>query len=252
MTKIKRQIIEIDEELCNGCGECVPNCAEGSLRIVDGKARLVAENLCDGLGACLGHCPTGALRIVEREADPFDEAAVEAMLAAPGGAAGPASEPAASLPCGCPSAQVQDFGAAGACQAANRPVRLDAPRASALTHWPVQIRLVPPTAPFLKDADLLVTADCVPAAHPDFHGTLLPGKVVLLGCPKFDDAAAYVARFTEIFRTAPVRSVTVARMEVPCCGGLPAIVRKAVEAAGRPIPVREVVIGTRGEVLRAE
>jgi NAD-dependent dihydropyrimidine dehydrogenase PreA subunit len=241
-----RKIIEIDENLCTGCGECVPACAEGALRIVDGKARMLAEKYCDGLGACLGECPTGALRIIEREADDFDEEAVEELLASQKTEAAK-QEP---MPCGCPSARLQTFAPATPCQAANAPVQPGPATGSALSHWPVQIRLVPPSAPFLKGADLLIAADCVPVAYPDFHRDLLSGKVVMVGCPKFDEAEGAIQKFTEIFASSGIKSITVAIMEVPCCSNMRHIVSQALSRAGKTIPVREVVISARGERLR--
>ncbi len=243
--RIKRKIIEIDEETCNGCGQCVPSCAEGAIQIVDGKARLAAEKYCDGLGACLGECPMDALHVVEREAEDFDEKAVEEHLAA----ARPPQE-APVMACGCPSAQIQSFVRPAACEGANKPVRISS--GSALSHWPVQITLVPPTAPFMKGADLLVAADCTPFAYPDFHRDFLEGKVLLVGCPKLDDAAAYIQKFADVFRTAGVKSVTVVTMEVPCCQGLPVIVKRGMDAANAHIPMTQVVISTRGEVIREE
>jgi Fe-S-cluster-containing hydrogenase component 2 len=233
--KVQRKIIEIDEEKCDGCGLCVPACAEGSLRVIDGKARVVSENLCDGLGACLGECPRGALRIVEREAEEFDEAVVEKHLAAAG--------PGSAAPAACPSAGIRLFVPADACQEANRPAALDA---SALSHWPVQIRLVPPRAPFLKNADLLILADCAAVAAARLHEEWLRGRVVMMGCPKFDDVEDYIARFREIFSTANIHSITILYMEVPCCGGLPRIVEKALKASGRAIPVEAVRLGCNG------
>ncbi|MGC8908466.1 MAG: ATP-binding protein [Desulfomonilaceae bacterium] len=245
--KVTRKIIEIDESLCNGCGNCIVSCAEGALALVDGKARLVSESYCDGLGACLGECPTGALRIVERTADDFDEAAVEAHLATHGHA----QQSEDVLPCGCPSTRLQSFTAADACAQANEPKAYSAAK-SRLSHWPVQIRLVPATAPFLKNADLLVAADCTAFAYPAFHQDFLTGKVALVGCPKFDDAQSYVEKFTEIFSKADIKSVTVLVMEVPCCHGLPMIVREAMKNAGKTIPLELVVIGVRGEILQRE
>ena len=244
--KIMRKIIEIDEDLCDGCGQCVPSCAEGAIQIVDGKARLVAEKYCDGLGACLGECPTGALKIIEREAEDFDEHAVEEHLQT---LAAATPQPAPTLACGCPSAQVQTFGPAamGVC----KPLE-PKDRGSALTHWPVKIKLVPPTAPFLKQADLLVLADCGPIAYPAVHTDLMPGKVVLIGCPKFDNVPEYIAKFTEIFQKADIKSVTTVIMEVPCCAGLAYIVEQGMAKAGRRIPHEQVVISTQGEILRRE
>jgi ferredoxin len=239
-----RKIVEIDEEKCDGCGLCAPSCAEGAIQIVDGKAKLLAEHYCDGLGACLGECPVGALRIVEREADDFDEEAVEHHLKA--------KEPVEKTPLptmtGCPSAQIRSFAAP---QSNDKTGRAPAQEevTSALTHWPVQIRLVPPTAPFLKDADLLVLADCTPVAYPNLHRDLLKGKTVMVGCPKFDDAEAYVQKFADIFKTANIKSVTVAVMEVPCCQALPMMVEKGMELAKTKVPLEKVVISTRGEML---
>ncbi len=178
MTKVMRNIIEIDEELCNGCGQCVPSCQEGAIQIIDGKARLVAEKYCDGLGACLGECPRGALKIVKREAEEFDEQAVEEYLKS----ARASKQPQESLACGCPSSQVQSFAPVSPCAVANKPVIHEA-AASSLTHWPVQIRLVPPSAPFLKGADLLVASDCTPIAYPNVHADLLKDRVVLMVVP---------------------------------------------------------------------
>jgi NAD-dependent dihydropyrimidine dehydrogenase PreA subunit len=227
-----RKIIKIDEELCDGCGLCIPACAEGSIRIVDGKAKLVGENLCDGLGACLGNCPKGALSIEEREAEAFDEDAVAEYLAS--------SDSQAGIPGPTP------LTATGTTSAATRGKN---PGDSRLGHWPVQISLIPPIAPFLQDADLLVTADCVPVAYPAFHQDFLDGKVVMLGCPKFDNKAEYLNKFTNIFKSARIKSITVLMMDVPCCSSLPGIVKKAIEDAGASIPVTEVMISTKGEIL---
>lgn len=243
---MRRKIIQIDEEKCNGCGLCVPACAEGAIGIIDGKARLVADKYCDGLGACLGECPQDALTIIEADVEAFDmeaaEAHVKSLKQAP-----PPEAPA--MPCGCPSTLIQLFPAATAGEKAGPPAPQNRP-ASALSHWPVQIRLAPPTAPFLRNADLLVTADCAPVAYPGFHQDFLAGKVVLMGCPKFDDVAAYVEKFTEIFRRNAISSVTVLIMEVPCCRGLPAIIRKALLQSGQEIPLDVVVVSLRGEMLK--
>jgi NAD-dependent dihydropyrimidine dehydrogenase PreA subunit len=239
--KVTRKIIEIDEERCDGCGQCVPSCAEGALEIVDGKARMVAERYCDGLGACLGECPNGALRVIERQAEEFDEEAVEAFLAQK-----PSPSPAERemIFTGCPSSRARSFEPApDAGEAASRPA------ASALSNWPVQILLVPPEAPFLRGADLLVAADCTPLAYPDLHRDFLKGRVVLMGCPKFDDVKTYVEKLAAIFTRAGVRSITTLMMEVPCCSGLRTILTRAMRQAGVEIPLEEVVIGTRGQIL---
>jgi Pyruvate/2-oxoacid:ferredoxin oxidoreductase delta subunit len=260
--KIKRKIIQIDEELCNGCGNCVTSCAEGAIAIIDGKAKVVKDKYCDGLGACIGECPENALKIVEREADEFDEKAVEAYLKElekskqdESITSGQESK-SETLGCGCPSNQLQVFTSppsSCSCADANKPANLkneaSASCKSALGHWPVQIRLVPPTAPFLKDADLLVTADCVPVAYPAFHQDFLKGKVVMMGCPKFDDVDSYIQKFADIFKNAGIKSVTTLIMEVPCCSGLPMIVKKGMELSGVAIPITKVVISARGEII---
>ena len=238
--KVKRKIIEIDEQLCDGCGQCALACAEGALEIVDGKAKVIADVLCDGLGACLGECPQGALTIIEREADEFDEAVVEEHLEKQKrqGAEGP-------RPSGCPSGQILQLKTAPGADAQETI----SPSQSYLAHWPIQIRLIPPTAPFLKNADLLVVADCTAVALPTLHQDLVKGRVVMMGCPKFDDAQAYVERFAEVFRLNAVRSVTTVVMEVPCCAGLPRIVEKGIELSGRPVAQHTIVISRRGEVV---
>ena len=242
--KVKRKIIEINEELCDGCGQCVIACAEGAIKIINGKAKVISDNLCDGLGACIGDCPQGALKIVERETEEFDEDAVEKHLEQQK----KAELMADTLPCGCPSTQIQDFTTETTCQAANKPVSI-ASEESALSHWPVQIRLVPPDAPFLKGADLLVAADCVPVAYPALHNDFLKGRVVMIGCPKFDDKESYVEKFAEIFKIAKIKSITCLIMEVPCCSGLPGILSKALEKAGTTIPLKKVVISNRGKII---
>jgi len=244
--KNKRKIIEINEDLCNGCGQCATACAEGALEIVDGKAKLVSEMYCDGLGACLGECPTGALKVTEKEAEEFDEKAVEHHLHKQSAAVeGPTP---VTLPCGCPSTQLRTFAPSQGCQEANRPASQEL-ETSALGHWPVQIRLVPATAPFLKNADLLVAADCTPIAYPAFHKDFLQGRTILVGCPKFDDVQAYIEKFAEIFARASIKSVTVVVMEVPCCGGLPQIVKRGMQLAGKTLPVEQIVVSIRGEIL---
>jgi ferredoxin len=242
--KVSRKIIEIDEELCDGCGQCVPSCAEGALEIVDGKAKIIADKLCDGLGACLGECPTGALRVIEREADEFDEEAVEEHLTVK-----ETAEEKQHIPCGCPSTQIQTF-----VPIESHPKTQISPASgpgaeSALSHWPVQIRLIPPKAPFLKGADLLVLADCVSVAYANLHKDFMRGKVVMMGCPKFDGAEEYIEKFAEIFKTAGIKSITTVYMEVPCCSGLPMIVKKGLEKSGKTISMNNVIISRRGKVM---
>jgi len=240
-----RKIVEIDQEKCDGCGLCVPSCAEGAIKIVNGKAVLAADNLCDGLGACLGECPRGAIRIIEREADAFDEAAVEAVShkgeAGTGG--GCQGHSHGGHGGGCPGMKVQSrpiHAPAAGDEAGTRPGRLG--------HWPVQLKLVPVNAPFFENADLLVAADCVPFAYGDFHKDFLHGKALVVGCPKLDDNEYYTDKLTKIFSTASIRSVTVVRMEVPCCGGIEAGVKKALAASGANIPCTVVTIGVQGDI----
>jgi NAD-dependent dihydropyrimidine dehydrogenase PreA subunit len=251
-----RDIVRIDEEKCNGCGLCVPACAEGAIKIIDGKAKLIADNLCDGLGACLGHCPQDAIIVEKRNAEAFDEAAVEAHLGgpAPAAAAHPVHPPAGGCPSaqvrvvaphggGCPSAQVRHLAPAAAVGSSEA-----APRSSELRQWPVQMHLVPPSAPFLQDADLILAADCAPFAYADFHRDLLQGKALLIGCPKLDDGQAYLDKLTAILRQNRVRSLTVVHMEVPCCSGLIAIARRALEASGAATPLATVKVTVGGEL----
>jgi Pyruvate/2-oxoacid:ferredoxin oxidoreductase delta subunit len=249
--KIKRKIIQIDEEKCDGCGLCVPSCAEGALQIVDGKARLMAEVYCDGLGACLGECPNDALEVIEREAEDFDGKAVEEHLNQMKTEQPAKIHEEPAMACGCPSTHIQTFAPPSPPREAKQPVSTQR-TPSALSHWPVQIKLVPPTAPFLKGADLLVAADCTPIAYPNFHQDFLDRKVVMIGCPKFDEVQTYVQKFADIFNTAGIKSVEVVTMEVPCCQGLPLIVKKGLELAGKKIPISQVIISTRGEVLKRQ
>ena len=250
-----RKIIQIDEELCDGCGLCVPDCAEGSLAIIDGKARLVADKLCDGLGACLGACPTGALKIIEREAEEFDEEAVEAYLSEK--EKKEAQPAAATLDCGCASTQITTFDVQNPCAGANKPVQQPvgsiakngSASGSLLSHWPIQIRLIPPQAPFLKNSDVLVAADCTAVSTPDFQQRYLAGKVVMMGCPKFDDAQSYIDRFAEIIDTANLRSITILIMEVPCCSAMGVIVKKALEKAATTVPVEQITISRTGQEI---
>jgi Pyruvate/2-oxoacid:ferredoxin oxidoreductase delta subunit len=243
----KRKIVEIDESKCNGCGLCVPSCAEGAIRIVEGKARLVAEVYCDGLGACLGEGPPGAITIAEREADPFDEEAARRHVAAIRSVAPPAS---ADKPSGCPGSMVRDYRLHVVAPQAAEPLPPDEP--SALGHWPVQLHLVPPEAAFLRGADLLLVADCVPFALADFHRRFLGGRPVVIGCPKLDDTDAYLRKLVAILTLSSIRSLTVVHMEVPCCTGLVRIAQAALEATGAPVPLEEVTISIRGKVLQSK
>jgi len=244
---MKRKIVSIDPEKCNGCGECVPSCAEGAIKIVNGKAVLSADNLCDGLGACLGTCPMDAITIIERDADEFDETAVEEHLATSGK---PVAKPHAPHGShgggGCPGSRAMTLTPKEQPAAAENRTGSGQ---SQLGQWPVQLTLVPPTAPYFQDADLLITADCVPVAYADYHRDFLTGKAVVMGCPKQPDAGeAYVRKLTDIFRLSTIRSVTVLAMEVPCCGGIVTAAKQALEASGKDIPLKVVSIGIRGEI----
>ncbi len=242
-----RTIIKIDEEKCDGCGQCVPACVEGALQIIDGKARLVREQYCDGLGACLGDCPQGAIAIEEREAEEFDEAAVERHLAEQ--VADTASQPHAAAPAaGCPGAVAfaLDQPAADEHTVASQE---DHPSPSGLANWPVQLNLVPVQAPYLQGARLLMAADCVPFAFTDFHQRFLTGHVLLVGCPKLDDAEFYRDKLAQIFATNDIQSVDVVHMEVPCCFGLVGLVQLALQDSGKQIPASVTKVGVRGDIL---
>ena len=238
---LKRRIIRIDEDKCDGCGQCVPACAEGAIRMIDGKARLTSDRFCDGLGACLGHCPRGALTVEERQSAPFDEQAVATHLSRS------ATHPAAGS--ACPSARLLDLstpaGEPGDPAAASRLT------SGALRHWPVQLHLLPATAPFLRGADLLVCAPCVPVAMPDFHARLLADRAVALACPKLDDQTGYQEKLSAMFAEMAPSSVTVARMQVPCCGGLLHLVRQARDLGDSTVPITDVVIGHNGCITGA-
>lgn len=233
-----RKIVHIDEEKCTGCGLCAPRCAEGALKIVNGKARLVSEVYCDGLGACLGECPVGAITIEKRDVSAFDEEAVKKHLNFDG--LPETHTKIAAPPRLCLSAQVLNLSP----KAAKRPVE---PLESRLSHWPVQLMLVPPQAPFLKGADLVIAADCVPFAYANFHKDFLEGSSLLIGCPKLDDIQFYKERLTQIFAVNDIRGVTVVNMEVPCCFGLYQVVKQAIAASARSIPLRQETISIRGK-----
>ncbi len=254
-TKIKRKIVQIDEDKCDGCGQCIMSCAEGALQIVDGKARLVSDKYCDSLGACLGECPQDAISIIEREGEPFDEKAVKKHLAShatavPEQACGCPSaavlqfEKKDTLPCGCPSSTVSQFKTTvretGTSQNAGHP--------SELSHWPVQLTLVPAKASFLQGADVLLAADCTAFASGRFHWDYLKNHALLIACPKLDNYEAHQAKLTEILRQSDIRSLTVLRMEVPCCAGLTRMAMQAILSSNKTIPFKEVILSTRGEV----
>ncbi|MGQ9651849.1 MAG: ATP-binding protein [Phycisphaerae bacterium] len=256
-----REVVKIDEDKCNGCGLCVPACQEGAIRIVNGKAKLVADGLCDGLGACLGHCPQGAIAIERREADDFNEEAVADHL---GKAHQAAQQTPISVPAGCPSSQFQSLAqpepssgcpSARFVQIGSRATPKHSPPVatgstpSELTHWPVKLRLLNPAAPVLNRASLLIAADCVPVAFPAFQSRLLRGHAVVIGCPKFDDVQTYVDKLTAIIEHDHLAEILVAHMEVPCCTGLLMATLEARRRACRAVPIVDMVIGIRGEVL---
>ena len=221
---MKRKIIVIDEEKCNGCGQCVTGCAEGAIALIDGKAKLVSEVYCDGLGACIGECPVGALTLVEKEAPEYDQAAVDKHLATIGRA---------------------PHAAASACPGAAPAM---APTQSQLGNWPLQLSLMPINAPYLERATLLMAADCTAFAYPDFHRHFVKGKVAIIGCPKLDDAAAYREKLAKIIQTNHIEFIHVVYMEVPCCGGLVRLVQQAVADSGCKVPVKLTKIGIGGEI----
>lgn len=255
MKKVRRKIIKIDEELCDGCGNCIPGCPEQALQIVETehgkKARLVKELYCDGLGACLGTCPTGALSIIEEEVEPYDDAAtikriketapdmlethLKHMQEHAHGAHGHHDH-------ACPSARVMQWKKDGPAQ--GRTGRVD----SQLQQWPVQIYLVPAAAPYFKNADIVIIADCVPFSYANLHQDFIKGKAVMVGCPKFDDADAYVGKITEIIRTSRPKSMTVVTMEVPCCSGLVHIVQQAIQQSGIDVPFEKVTVTIKGDI----
>ncbi|MDD2270993.1 MAG: 4Fe-4S binding protein [Desulfuromonadaceae bacterium] len=248
-----RKIVTIDQDKCNGCGLCVPSCAEGAIKMINGKAVLAADNLCDGLGACLGECPQDAIHIEERDTDAFDEAAVEKHLAAMGKPA-PVHNHAPQPPAaahhhggggGCPGSRAMSFAPP---QAAAVAAAATGSRQSQLGQWPVQLHLVSTTAPYFQGADLLITADCVPIAYAGYHEDFLKGKAVVMACPKLDDNNFYIQKLTELFSKSDVKSITVLRMEVPCCGGIGMAAKQALAASGKDIPYKEVTIGIQGQI----
>lgn len=247
-----RKIVKIDPDKCNGCGLCVPSCAEGAIKIIHGKAQLAADNLCDGLGACLGECPQGAISIEERAAEAFDEHAVQLHKKSDKPAPAPAAHGEPKLPCGCPGSMMRMLNQKPAQAAKPAPVAATTagPQVSQLNHWPVQLALLPVNGPMWKDANVLIAADCVAFALPDFQQRLLAGKSLAIACPKLDDVSPYVEKLTAIFTNNTVKSVTVAHMEVPCCTGIVRVVHAALEQSGRKdIPVHDVVVGINGTIL---
>lgn len=245
-----RKIVTINPDKCDGCGLCVPSCAEGAIKMVDGKAVLSADNLCDGLGACLGDCPRDAIHIEEREADEFDEAAVEQHLAVQRKQV-PLRQQAPQAPAaahhnggGCPGSRAMSF----APQQAAAEAAPSGSSQSQLAQWPVQLHLVSTSAPYFQGADLLITADCVPIAYAGYHEDFLKGRAVVMGCPKLDDNNFYIQKLTELFSKSDIKSITVLKMEVPCCGGIAVAAQQALAVSGKQIPLKVVTIGIQGQV----
>lgn len=234
---MKRKIVSIDEDLCNGCGLCVSACHEGALVMVNGKAKLVSDIYCDGLGDCLPGCPTGAIKIEERVAEPFDEEAVKAKVSAK-----------APLPCGCPGSMARSISRSSEATTKASPVPMQSEATSALSNWPVQIKLVPVAAPYLNNSKLLVAADCTAFAYPEIHSRFMKGRVTLIGCPKLDEGD-YAEKLAAILSQNEISSVTVLRMEVPCCAGITNAVKRALVNSGKMIPWNVVTISTEGEIL---
>ncbi len=272
----ERSIIKIDEDKCTGCGQCVPNCAEGALQVIDGKARLISDLFCDGLGACVGHCPEDAITIEEREAEPYDERRVMEENIVPAGmntirnhlehlkehgAARYLEEaveylkeknlpvpPTVQSPCaagGCPGSAAKEF--------KPKETEEEAPAHSELRQWPVQLHLLSPSAPYLKGADLLIAADCTAFAAGGFHRDYLKGKILAIACPKLDsEQDAYAEKITRMIDEAEINTITAVIMEVPCCGGLLNIIRQAVDGARRKVPVKKIVLSLQGDKLSEE
>jgi Pyruvate/2-oxoacid:ferredoxin oxidoreductase delta subunit len=234
---VLRNIVQIDEKKCNGCGLCIPACAEGALQIIDGKAKLVKDVYCDGLGACLGKCPQDAITIIQREATEFDEKAAQEHVKESRTA--PTDHTRFT---GCPSTQTMQLK-----PEAEPSTNVTEKRKSQLSTWPVQLKLLPPNAPFLKNADLLITADCVPFAYANFHEDMLKNRTLIVGCPKLDDVTLYRNKLAQIFRIADIRTVNVVNMEVPCCFGLHRLVQEAMELSGKKVPLIQETISINGE-----
>jgi NAD-dependent dihydropyrimidine dehydrogenase PreA subunit len=231
-----RNIVKIDEDKCNGCGKCVTACAEGAIKIINGKAKLISETYCDGLGACLGYCPMDAITIEQRQCADFDEQAVKKHIE---------SEKKPSMPASfvCPGTMAKQF------------AKKDSSHgdvSSQLTHWPVQLSLISPNAPFLKNSNLLLTADCTPFAMGDFHSKLLKNHSVVIACPKLDDVEPYIEKLTQILNSGNLNSLTVVHMEVPCCFGLTRIVQQAISNSGKKISFEDITIGLDGQIKKRE
>ncbi|RJP30723.1 MAG: 4Fe-4S ferredoxin [Actinobacteria bacterium] len=251
-----RKIIEIDEERCDGCGLCAAACAEGAIQVIEGKARLMSDSYCDGLGACIGECPQDAITIVEREARAFDEKAVERRIAAassvhPGGDHVHSGAGEKTIACGCPGSMAREL-RVGASTPAGEGSGTAEHVHSRLRNWPVQLHLVPVHAPYLRGARLLLAADCTGFALAALHRLLLDGRILLIGCPKLDDAAAYRDKLAAILRDNDIQSMTVAFMEVPCCFGLVNLARQAISDSGKDIPFAAIKVGIEGTIIEVE
>jgi len=246
-----RNIVKIDEDKSDGCGQCVNACAEGAIEIIDGKAKLVSEIYCDGLGACLGECPQGAITIEQREAEEFNEEATKTYLAGKSNRA----QDGLSQDAGrhehegfkCPGSMAKVFD-----RKPKSASTTDAEIPSQLSHWPVQLKLVSPHAPYFKNADLLLVADCVPFAMGDFHNRLLSGRSIAVGCPKLDDAQLYIEKLGEIIKVGLPNSLTVVHMEVPCCFGLTHIAREAITRSGVSLSFEDITVDMQGNMIKTE
>ena len=250
---IIRKIIKIDEDLCTGCGNCVVDCAEGALKVIDGKAKVVNEVFCDGLGACISGCPTGALEIIEREALEFNEEEVEKHLEKLKQNDQLNTEEVERIfseqshQCGCPSAQTMTFSAPIAQDELSGKIQ------STLRQWPVQMHLINPEAPYYQGADVLIAADCVAYSYGDFHRDFMKEKSIAIACPKLDQGReSYIEKIRSLIEDAKINTLTVVMMEVPCCGGLLALTQQAAQRVNRKVPIKKVVIGIKGGILSEE
>ena len=275
---MKRDVIKINEEKCTGCGECIPGCPEGALRVIEGKARLISDLFCDGLGACIGNCPQGAIEIEQREAEPYDENKVMENIIRGGPSVImahlkhlsdhaqkdllnqaidflkernidiPDYEKGESFACACPGSMAVDLSQKP--ETENEPQIRVSPE---LRNWPVQLQLLNPNAPYFKNADLLISADCAPFAYANFHQEFLKDKVLIILCPKLDKTIdMYVDKLTEIFEKQDVNSISIVHMEVPCCSGIEVIVRRALDKAQRDIPIKDYTVSIAGEIIQTK
>ena len=237
---VVRNIVKIDEEKCNGCGLCVNACAEGAIELIEGKAKLVSEIYCDGLGACIGHCPQDAIKIEQRESADFDEEATKAHLAK-----NKTTKPQSDFVC--PGMMGKNL------REKSKPGKsTTGPAPSQLSHWPVQLKLVSPHAPYFAEADLLLVADCVPFAMGDFHNKFLKNRSIVVGCPKLDDCQFYIEKLAAILKANKLNTMTVIHMEVPCCSGLTHIAKQAIVCSGTEMTFEDVTIGLQGDVIKTE